>query len=165
MPPAAGFNVYAGTSGRVRAGRVTPDLTVDLVTSAAYAAVTPVTQSWTGEWTITDRIESGKLMTFESTATAEGVIRPRSLRGGIGNPTGKIKGAYDTDSSGNVSVRFPIGAFCVVDLVMSKAANFGFAAVKIKILQPATGASMRPNPNEFEFDFEVDGDLPTPAYF
>lgn len=165
MPPAAGMNVYAGTSGRVRAGKVAPDLTVDLVTTAAYAAVTPVVQTWTGEWSIQDRIESGKLMTFESMATAEGVIRPRSLRGGIGTATGKIKGVYDTDSAGNVSVRFPIGAFCVVDFLMSKAGNYGFPAVHIKILAPGTGAQMRPNPNDFEFDFEVDGDLPTPAYF
>lgn len=165
MPPPAGFTVYAGTSGRVRAGLVAADLTVDLVSTAAYAAVTPVTQDWTGEWSLSDRIESGKLMTFESPATAQGVIRPRSLRGGIGNPTGKIKGAYDANSAGNISARFPIGGFCVVDLIMSKAANYGFPAVKIKILQPATGASMRPNPNDFEFDFEVDGDLPPPAYF
>ncbi len=165
MPPAAGFNPYAGTSGRIKAGLVTADLTIDLVTTAAYAAVTPVTQTWTGEWTIEDRIESGKLITFESTATAQGVIRPRSLRGGIGNPTGRIKGVYDTDSAGNVSTRFPIGGFCVVDLLMSKSSNFGYAAVHIKILVPATGAMTRPNPNEFEFAYEVDGDLPTPAFF
>lgn len=165
MPPAAGFNVYAGTSGRVKAGLVTADLTVDLVTTAAYAAVTPVTQDWTGEWTLEARTESGKLMTFESSATAEGVVQPRSLRGGIAIYTGRIKGVYDTNSGGNVSVRFPLGGFCVVDLLMSKSGNFGFPSVHIKILKPATGATMRPNPDEFEFDYEVDGNLPTPAYF
>lgn len=164
MPPAAGFNVYAGTSGRVKAGLVTADLSTDLVTTAAYAAVTPTSQDWTGEWTMEQRTESGKLMTFESTASAEGVVQPRSLRGGIASYTGTIKGVYDANSAGNVTTRFPLGGFAVVDLLMSKSANFGFKTVKIKILGPATGASMRPNPNEFAFTYEVDGALSDPNF-
>lgn len=165
MPPAAGFNTWAGTSGRIKAGLVTPDLTVDLVTSAAKAAVTPATQTWVREWKATERVQSGRLGTLESPTTAQGVVRAQALRGGIGEVSVDIRGVIDGNSGGDYNSRFPIGGFIVVDLLFSKSSDYGRQGVMLKIVGTDEGVLFRADPDEFIINCELaDGVWPDPSY-
>lgn len=164
MPPAAGFNTWAGTSGRVKAGLVAPDLTVDVVTSAAYAAVTPVTQTWVREWKATPRMQSGRLGTLESPTTTQGVVLTQALRGGVGEINVDIRGVIDGNSGGDYNARFPFGGFLVVDLLFSKGSDYGRQGVKLKIVGTDEGVLFRADPDEFIINCEVDGAWPDPSY-
>ena len=169
MPaPAAGFNPFSGTSGRVRSGKVTADLNTDLVASAAYttAASAQAVQDWAGEWSVEPRIQTGRVTTFESEANAEGLIASRPLRGGTVIYMVTIRGVVDGNSGAglNSDVKFPDGGFVVVDLLYHKTSNYGFHDKPGKVVGRRMSTQVGADPAAYDVTIELDGHIGTPSY-
>lgn len=163
MPaPAAGFNTYAGSAGRVKIYLVTPDLTV----GPPVFPVNPVRTVVNGakKWAINPKLDSAKIRHFESPGDSFGVIYPTKLQGGLGDWTVTIEGYYDADSAGSTDFKFHVGQFLVVDLIFSKASGYGRYECQTEVIDVAPSVEFSSEPSNFRALLDGFGVPPEPGF-
>ena len=168
MPaPAAGFNPISQSKGRINSVTLAVDATTDLMSASVVNAATTATQVNFTDWEKSDKLNGVELVTFESPATAQGVLRPRRLRGGVAPMTITLKGVYDGNSAASSTSdhKFPVGAFLKVDLLLHKGSGLGHYGTTLEVLEVTGGASVKATePAPLNIVCALDGDLPTPIF-
>jgi hypothetical protein len=150
----------AGSSGRVQVGIVTPVLTTDVVTFTA----TPAAMASLSAWSVDEQPmgEQPEVVTFESTANAQGALAPQQLRGGVIKYTGQCEGVFDPTDS----ILFVGQPFALIDLVVKKAtagSQKGYKNVPIRISNFKVGDNVTAKTATCSFSFQVSGHLPAYA--
>lgn len=111
-----------GSAGRITAISTTPILTTPAVSAAGGAEV--ILAEITG-FDFTDQMtgESPKSLTYESSASAQGVLYPDPVRGGTGEWSVNINGNYDITAPYTGS-RLANGMFIKFGLYLFKTTNY-----------------------------------------
>jgi len=157
----------AGTSGRIRSVLVTPSTTSDMPPGFNGTAVTPGTRAIVAEvksWKFSDSVSSEAVHTFENPASAQGVVYPINLRGGISSGVKiEVSGFYNAMAGNATHTEFQIGGFVFLDAMYHKNNSFGYGAMLCKVTSYSSGGSMGAAPFDFSCSLELQGVPPIPA--
>lgn len=149
---------YAGTSGRVKAIKITPDLTTDEVAYAGTTLTMAEIQSWEINWSQESPPES---ITFESEADAEGHLYPEIHRGGIARWSGTLTALVNGDTTDSFAA-LPSGCFFIADMLFHKSSSDGFANLKCKMTGRPVKTGVQEKMATFTMNFVGSGALAAP---
>lgn len=162
MPPPAGFNPLCGTSGSIKGVLITPDLTVDLPTSAGTTAALVEL----AEWRLSVKSPSGRVITFSSPADAQGAVYPLMLRGGIAEWSVQFSGVYNADSGAGAHTysRLTPNAFVKFDLLLHAVSTYGWKGLMGRISSLEAGTKVGPDPAAVSGTIDGTGLLGAPSF-
>ena len=154
------FNPYAGTSGRVKAIKVAPDLTTDVITFTGSTVTLPEVTGWDINWTRDGG--SPEVVTFEAASDLEGTLYPTKLRGGIARWSITLQCVVDGDTT-NSFEKMPPGAAIVMDALYHKSSSKGFQSLTVVTNSMPTKTSVTDKTATFTVTADGSGALPAPT--
>lgn len=154
------FEPFAGTSGRLKAIKVAPNLTTDVITFTGSTVTLPEVTGWDINWTRDGG--SPEVMTFEAAADAEGTLYPTKIRGGAARWSITIQCVVDGDTT-NSFEKMPPGAAIVMDALYHKSSSRGFIGLNVVTTSMPTKTSVTDKTATFTLTADGTGALPSPT--
>ncbi len=154
------FNPFSGTSGRLKAIKVAPDLTTDTITFTGSPATLPEVTGWDINWARDGG--SPEVMTFEAEADAEGTLYPTKLRGGTARWSITLQCVVDGDTT-NSFEKMPPGAAIVMDALYHKSSSKGFQSLNVVTNAMPTKTSVTDKTATYTVTADGSGALPSPT--
>lgn len=150
----------SGTDGRFKQVALAPNLLLQypVIGSPTTAAIAGITA-----WKLNLKLETGRVVDFESSAYSTGGLAPERVQGGILEWSVAVEGIYDRAANPISSTQFFPGQFTVFDLIFSKGATFGYKNCVGEITDFAAGPSIGQTPQTFTATIAGHGLLPTPT--
>lgn len=149
---------FAGTSGRLKAVAIAPDLTTDIVTFSGSTVTQVAITEWELQVSVTGNADS---ITLESATTAQGLLTKARLRGGIEEWSFNFKGQFNPDQNTLTN-----GVFAVADFLVKKVSTggTGYSGCTGQIQNyQVTGVSANGGTVMFSATFVGSGSLPAYA--
>lgn len=155
------FTPFQGSDGRLKAIKVAADLTVPAPTiTGTTAAVASITK-----WAVTFEDQHGDpIWTFESSATANGMLWGLQINGGVQVWKAEIEAYLDGDSSSTYAAYelFQNGSWLKADFVYDKAVGTGHYACGAKVAGlRLLGPEVKSGPVKFGCSLLGHGAFPT----
>lgn len=168
------FNPAVGYSGRLEVSNLNAATALDFANGLADLTVTstPAANASITRWEITKTVQSGKVLTFESSTDAyTGVAWERELVGGVGSWQVTIEGMVDSDATAaatpetadNTDAFFKVGRYVKMNLLYNKTSRYGLTTCYGKIKSYKGGATAGPEANKFTIEVSGDGAPPAPS--
>jgi len=154
------FEPFSGTSGRLKAIRVTPVLTTDVITFAGSTANLPEVTGWDINWSRDGG--SPEVLTFEAAADTEGTLYPTKLRGGVARWSITLQCVVDGDTT-NSFEKMPPGAAIVMDALYHKSSSRGFIGLNVVTTSMPTKTAVTDKTATFTLTADGTGALPSPT--
>lgn len=154
------FTPYSGTSGRVKAIKVAPDLTQDTITFTGSTATLVEVTGWDINWARDGG--APEVLTFEAAADSEGTLYPTKIRGGVARWSITLQCVVDGDTT-NSFEKLPPGAAIVMDALYHKSSSDGFAGLNVVINAMPTKTAVTEKTATFTVTADGSGALPSPT--
>lgn len=141
MPtPAAGFNIFAGTSGDFQCAIVGVITNTDMINTTSPPSPTSVLELT--KWDFGDDVAGAEWVGFGAVADALGVLGKELPQGGISDWSVDLEGAYNGDSGASASTyaRLKRGTFVHFNLIYHKASGLGFRGCFGKVVSFGGGS-------------------------
>lgn len=165
--PAAGFNVFSGTSGDFQVATIAPTAGLDVVTiPASPPALTSVLEL--SKWSFTDSLAaSAEFVGFGGPADALMVLGKIPLVGGVSDWILDLEGALNGNSGAGLDTysRLQRGKHVLFNVVVQKVSGYGHRGYLGKILEIGSDADVESNkPTSVKIKIKGQG-LLTPMTF
>jgi hypothetical protein len=167
MPaPAAGINLFSGTSGDFYAIGLAFDNLTDIVTVPG-SPPTPLPFIEMTKWSLKLPLQGPTFFGFRSPADSFEVLGPIRLKGGTSDWTFSVEGALNGDSgaSAATAARARVGGYLYCHLIFHKASGYGYRGIVGKVIDFGPGSDSESNkPSPVRIECQGAGLVPVPSF-